>query len=207
MDTEPTPTLDGIWRELARRAWQAVFITGLLSLALGIVVLVWPGPSLRVVGVLFGVYLLVSGVFQLVSAFGTHTTTGIRVLAFISGALSILLGLFCFRGTLQSIFLLGLWIGIGWLFHGIAEAMAAASAPDMPGRGWHGFLGVVTAIAGVVLVVAPFESITVLTVVVGCWLIAVGIVEMITAFRIRGEAHRVSAEWSAQGAGSRVSGS
>ncbi|WP_436775306.1 HdeD family acid-resistance protein [Yinghuangia sp. YIM S09857] len=204
MDIEPTPTLDGIWRELARTAWQAVFVTGLLSLALGIIVLVWPGPSLRVVGVLFGLYLLISGVFQLVSAFGTHTTTGIRVMAFISGALSILLGLFCFRGTLQSIFLLGLWIGIGWLFRGIAEAMAAASAPDMPGRGWHGFLGAVTAIAGVVLVVSPFESVKVLTVVVGCWLIAVGIVEIVTSFRIRREGHQVAAEWSARGAGARV---
>lgn len=60
------------------------------------------GRLLLAAGVLFGLYLLFSGVLQLVAAFGTHVATSLRVMAFISGALSILLGLFCFRGPMQS---------------------------------------------------------------------------------------------------------
>ncbi|MFI9207892.1 HdeD family acid-resistance protein [Streptomyces sp. NPDC053253] len=173
---------------LAGAAWQALLVAGLASVVLGILVLVWPDASLRVAGVLFGLYLLFSGVMQLVAAFGTHATTALRVMAFISGALSILLGLFCFRGAMQSTLLLALWIGIGWLFRGITQTVAAASDSAMPARGWQIFLGVVSAIAGVVLIVSPLESAAVLTVLVGIWLLVVGVVEAATAFMIRSRA-------------------
>ncbi|MFG2500827.1 HdeD family acid-resistance protein [Streptomyces sp. NPDC048441] len=176
---------------LAKSAWQVVLLAGTASLVLGVLVLVWPGASLWAAGVLFGLYLLVSGIFQLVAAFGTHVAAAMRVMAFISGALSVLLGLFCFRGAMQSILLLALWIGIGWLFRGITQTVAAASDPGMPARGWQACLGVISALAGIVLIVSPFESVAVLTLVGGCWLLAVGVVEIITAFQVRARARRI----------------
>ncbi|OSZ61904.1 hypothetical protein OQI_02640 [Streptomyces pharetrae CZA14] len=190
----PEPPFEGPLHALSRAAWQLVLLTGAASLALGVLILVWPGASLRAAGILFGLYLLVSGVLQLVSAFGTHKTTALRVMGFLSGTLSILLGLFCFRGPLQSILLLALWIGIGWLFRGITQTLAAASDPGVPARGWQTLLGVVTFLAGVVLIVSPFESVAVLTVAGGCWLIAVGVVEILTAVRIRARARQVPHE-------------
>lgn len=187
----PEPPLEGPLHLLARTAWQAVLLTGIASLILGVLVLLWPGPSLLAAGVLFGVYLLVSGVFQLASAFGTHKAAAMRVLAFISGAVSILLGLFCFRGRLESILLLALWIGIGWLIRGVTQTMAAAHDPAVPARGWQVFLGIVTFVAGIVLIVSPLSSIAVLTLVAGWWLVVVGIVEIATAVRIRGAAQHI----------------
>ncbi|MFJ9816095.1 HdeD family acid-resistance protein [Streptomyces sp. NPDC101151] len=188
---EPEPPFEGPLHALSRAAWQVVLVTGIASLVLGVLVLVWPGASLLAAGVLFGLYLLISGVFQLISAFGTHKTTSLRVLAFISGAVSILLGLFCFRGPMQSTLLLALWIGIGWVIRGITQTLAAASDSRMPARGWQIFLGVVTFIAGIVLIDSPFESVAVLTLVGGWWLVVVGVVEIVTAFRIRGRARQV----------------
>ncbi|MEU6909653.1 DUF308 domain-containing protein [Streptomyces coeruleorubidus] len=183
---DPEPAFTGPLHQLSHAAWQAVLVTGVASLVLGLLVLVWPGASLFAAGVLFGLYLLVSGILQLASAFGTHRTTALRVLAFISGTLSILLGLFCFRRPMQSILLLALWIGIGWLFRGITQTLAAAHDPAMPARGWQVFLGTLTVVAGIVLIDAPFESVAVLTLVGGCWLLAVGAAEIATALRIRG---------------------
>jgi uncharacterized membrane protein HdeD (DUF308 family) len=188
---EPEPPFEGPLHTLSRAAWQVVLLTGVASFVLGILVLVWPGASLLVAGVLFGIYLVVSGIFQLSAAFGTHRATSLRVLAFISGALSILLGLFCFRGPTQSILLLALWIGIGWLFRGITQTLAAASDGGMPARGWQIFLGIVTFLGGIVLIVLPFGSIAVLTVVAGAWLVAVGIVEIITSIGIHSHAAQV----------------
>ncbi|MFF4270681.1 HdeD family acid-resistance protein [Streptomyces sp. NPDC001536] len=188
---EPEPPFEGPVHALSRAAWQVVLVTGVASLILGILVLVWPGASIFAAGVLFGIYLLISGIFQLAAAFGTHRTTSLRVLAFISGALSILLGLFCFRGPMQSILLLALWIGIGWLIRGITQTLAAASDKSMPARGWQIFLGVVTFVAGVVLIDSPFESVAVLTLVGGWWLVVVGVVEIVTAIRMRGRAQQV----------------
>ncbi|NEW37386.1 HdeD family acid-resistance protein [Nocardia cyriacigeorgica] len=178
----------GTVQALARAAWQSILVTGLLSVILGILILVWPGKTLLVAGIIFGIYLVVSGLLQLLAAFAAPASTGMRVLYFITGVLSIVIGVFCFRDELTSILLLGLWIGIGWLFRGIAVAMAALSEPDLPGRGWQGFFGVITAIAGVVLIVWPVESITTLAVVAGIWLIVLGIIEMVTAFGVRKDA-------------------
>jgi uncharacterized membrane protein HdeD (DUF308 family) len=195
MDPSSEPLLQdplpGPLQQLARSAWQIVLVLGVLTLALGVFVLVWPHATLTVVGVLFGIYLLIAGVFQLVAAFGTHLSTALRVMAFISGTLSILLGLFCFRGKLESILLLALWIGIGWLFRGITHTMAAVSDPSMPARGWQIFAGIVTAIGGVVVLIAPFASIAVLTVFAGIWLLVLGVVEIVTGLQVRSRAKSI----------------
>jgi len=190
----PEPPLEGPLHALSKAAWQVVLITGVASLILGVLVLAWPDATLLAVGILFGLYLLFSGVFQLVAAFGTHQTTSLRVLAFISGSLSILLGLFCLRGPMRSILLLALWIGIGWLIRGITQTLAAAHDKEMPARGWQIFLGILTFVAGIVLIDSPFESVAVLTLVGGIWLVAVGVVEILTALRIRARARQVPRE-------------
>jgi uncharacterized membrane protein HdeD (DUF308 family) len=60
-DDSTTELLDS----LANMGWQTLLTMGLASIALGVVALSWPGETLCVVGVLFGVYLLVIGVFRL----------------------------------------------------------------------------------------------------------------------------------------------
>jgi uncharacterized membrane protein HdeD (DUF308 family) len=185
------PGLPGPLQQLARNAWQAVLLIGVAAVLLGIMALVWPHATLAVIGALFGIYLLVSGIMQLVAAFGTHLDASLRVLAFISGAISILLGLFCFRGAFESILLLAVWIGIAWLFRGIAQIAAASSDPAMPARGWQLFAGVVGVLAGVVVLASPFSSIHILTVFAGIWLLITGVVEIATGLRIRSHAQQL----------------
>lgn len=177
---------------LARYAWQAVLATGVVALVLGVLVLMWPGETVLVAGILFGLYLVVGGILQVTAAFGTHGTTSLRVLAFISGALSILLGLLCFRSAFESILLLALWIGIGWLFRGIIQIVSAVSDANLPARGWQGFFGAISMLAGIALIDSPLSSIGLLTVLGGAWLIALGVVEIITAFRVRAHAKRIA---------------
>ena len=190
-DSDPIPGLPGPLQRLARNAWQAVLVIGVAAVLLGLIALSWPDATLFAIGALFGIYLLVSGILQLVAAFGTHTETSLRVLAFISGALSILLGLFCLRGALESLLLLAVWIGIAWLFRGIAQTAAAASDPAMPARGWQLFSGVLGILAGVVVISSPVGSIWVLTLFGGIWLLVTGVAEIATAFRIREHAGRI----------------
>lgn len=185
------PGLPGPLQQLARGAWQAVLLIGISAVLLGVMALCWPHATLVVLGILFGLYLLISGIMQLVAAFGTHTDTSLRVLAFISGALSILLGLFCFRGALESILLLAIWIGIAWLFRGVSLLAAAASDPAMPARGWQLFAAVVGIVAGIVVLSSPLSSIWVLTLFAGIWLIITGVVEIVSAYRIREHAERL----------------
>nr|BFD81775.1 HdeD family acid-resistance protein [Streptomyces sp. Xyl84] len=195
---EESPLADGM-AALANMGWQILLTMGLATIALGVVALVWPGATLRVVGILFGVYLLATGVFQLAAAFGTHVPRHLRVLHFITGAVSILLGLICFRGTLESVLLLALWIGFSWLLRGTTETAAAASAPAMPGRDWHVAFGIIGALAGVVMIVMPFASIATLTLVVGVMAIILGLTEVVRAIRTRVEIGQLASGTSAPG--------
>jgi uncharacterized membrane protein HdeD (DUF308 family) len=187
----PTSLINEELHRLARYAWQAVLGTGIAAIVLGVLVLIWPGVSVIAAGVLFGLYLVVAGVLQLMAAFGTHATPALRVLAFISGALSILLGLLCFRSAFDSIVLLALWIGVSWLFRGIVQIISSVSDANLPARGWQGFYGVVSVLAGIALIDSPLSSIGLLTLLGGIWLVALGVVEVITSFRVRAHAKRV----------------
>ena len=100
------------------------------------------------------------------------------------------MGFFCFRDKLESILLLALWIGISWLFRGFTLLAAALSFDHLPARGWQVLSGVIIVIGGGVLIISPLDSIAILTLVAGSWLIAIGIVDVISAFLVR---HRLKA--------------
>jgi len=170
----------------AHNGWLFVLGLGIVSVVLGVIVLVWPEQTLRVVGVLFGIYLLVSGVIEIIVAFAPGFRSGWgRFFSAVAGVLSIFLGLISFRGAAEQIFLLALWIGFSWLFTGISRAVSAGSMPYMPYRGWQIFGGILLAIAGVIVILAPFQSISALAVFAGIWLIVLGIWGIIEAFMAR----------------------
>ena len=185
MTTSEKPVFEGPLHQLAHNAWQLLLLIGIVAVALGAIVLAWPGKTLVVAGVLFGIYLVVSGIGYIFAAFGTHAGAAMRVLAFLAGAVSLVLGFFCFRDKLESIMLLALWIGISWLFRGVTLLAAALSFDHLPARGWQVLSGVIIVVGGGVLIVYPFDSIGILTLVVGCWLIAIGIMDVISAFQVR----------------------
>jgi uncharacterized membrane protein HdeD (DUF308 family) len=171
----------------ADRAWQVLLAAGVAAIAVGVLILAWPGATLLVVGVVFGLYLLAVGVLQLAGAFSPRLPGHLRVVQFVGGALFVLLGLICFRRVAESILLLALWIGFGWLLRGILEAGTALSTPGLPARGWQTVLGIITSLAGIVLIVSPFGSIATLTLVAGILLIALGVIETVHGIQLRAD--------------------
>jgi uncharacterized membrane protein HdeD (DUF308 family) len=192
MTISDNTVFEGPLRQIARSAWQLLLLIGVLAVALGVIVLAWPGKTLFVAGVLFGIYLVVSGIGYVFAAFGTHAGAAMRVLTFITGIVSLVLGFFCFRDKFEAVTLLAIWIGVSWLFRGMTLLAAALSLDHMPGRGWQVLSGLIIVIGGAVLIVSPLDSIAVLTLVAGCWLIAIGIVDVITAFQVRSRAKRAT---------------
>jgi uncharacterized membrane protein HdeD (DUF308 family) len=176
-----------------RHLWKSVLALGVLTLIVGAAVLVWPGQSIVAAGILFVVYLLASGVAQVIGAFTVNSPAASRVLLFISGALSIALGVFAFRDYDDgaAVWLLALWIGVGFVFQGVSETALAISFKELPERGWYIFLGVLTVIAGVVMLAWPISSIVVLSIVAGVWLVVIGTTEIVWAVNVRSEAKKV----------------
>ena len=179
--------------DLMHRIWISAILLGLLAAILGVVILVWPGPSIVVAAVVFGVYLVVSGITQVVLAFSLPVSAGSRFLSFISGVASVILGILAFRhfGEGYAVLLLAIWVGVGFIFRGVSVMASAISDKQLPGRGWAIFFGVVSTIAGVVVLAYPFDSIVTLALVVGIWLIVLGVVEVISGFGMRSDVKKV----------------
>ena len=172
---------------VGQRLWKWKLVAGLLTIVLGAIVLAWPGPTILVASTLFGVYLLLSGLAELFMAFTLPRSAATRVLLFVSGALSLVLAIMSFRhfGDAYAVLLLSLWIGIGFIFQGVSGVAAGASESDLPGRGWYIVTGIISVIAGLVVLVWPFDSIAVLTLAAGIWLVIIGITQIIQAFQTR----------------------
>jgi len=167
--------------------WKSALVSGLLSLIVGVLVLAWPGISILAAAIAFGVYLLITGAAQVVFAFSLHVSAGSRILLFISGAASLILAVLAFRhfGQGYAVLLLAIWIGVGFIFRGVATTISAISDPALPGRGWSIFVGVISLLAGIVVLASPFESIVTLAIVVGVWFVVIGVFEIVSSFGIR----------------------
>jgi uncharacterized membrane protein HdeD (DUF308 family) len=136
---------------------------------------------------LFGVYLLVSGIADVFLAVALPRSATTRVMLFISGALSVVLAILSFRhfGDSYAVLLLSLWIGIGFVFQGVSATVVGVSVPELPERGWYIVSGIVSVIGGAVMLVWPFDSIAVLTLAAGIWLVIMGVVEIVYSLVLR----------------------
>jgi uncharacterized membrane protein HdeD (DUF308 family) len=176
------------------RAWWLVLFFGIVSIGLGIAVMVWPNASVAVVAYILAIWLVISGIFTIVRGFAGGISGGMRALLIITGILSLILGLFAFSGHEDSIFraewILAIFIGISFLFQGFAALFAAAESGQ--GRGWNIFGGIVLLIAGIVVLVVPGKSLFALAIVVGVWLLIMGIFAIVSAFSIKSTVNRLA---------------
>ncbi|KLO28007.1 HdeD family acid-resistance protein [Mycobacterium haemophilum] len=171
--------------------WKSTLVSGLASLVVGVLVLIWPGISILVVAVAFGAYLIVTGIAQVFFAFSLHVSAGSRILLFVSGAVSLILAVLAFRHIGDAVLLLAIWIGIGFILRGIATTVSAISDPALPGRAWSISIGISSLLGGIVVMGWPFRSILTMVVIVGVWLVVIGVFEAMSSFGIRKASQRL----------------
>jgi uncharacterized membrane protein HdeD (DUF308 family) len=172
------------------RHWGWVLAYGLITVLAGIVVLAWPGETLLVIAVLFGVQLIVSGIYRFVGALAIDDVTGgTRVLLALLGVLSVIVGLWAVRHVLLTLLALVVFLGIYWVINGAIEIFTALSHTGLPERGWTAFMGVLSVIAGLIVLAYPGQSLVSLAVILGIWLLIFGAMETVMAFRIRSVGH------------------
>jgi uncharacterized membrane protein HdeD (DUF308 family) len=173
--------------KLLPHKWRVLLGSGLLAIILGVLMLVWPGKTVLVATVLFGLSLLVFGGAQLFIAMAAELSGGGRALLFISGAVSVILSVLTFRyfGQPFAILLFAIYIGISFIIRGIATTVAAISGTETSGRGWDIFFGIVSVLAGIIMLLLPLTSIVTLAVVTGASLVVLGVFEVVSAFNAR----------------------
>ena len=168
---------------LIAQSWQATVIIGVVTLILGLIVTFHPSGSLNVVAVLLGILAIVSGIFHLARIFGRGEEH--RVWSGIVGLVFIVVGVVLIRHLHLTLALVGLYVGLVWIVQGMVALVAGFAGGSREGRGWWIFFGAISVIAGIVVVSAPVDSVTVLAVLLGIWFIVMGIIEIIGGLMIR----------------------
>jgi uncharacterized membrane protein HdeD (DUF308 family) len=116
---------------VASGGWRVFsIILGVLAVGAGIAALVWPHPTLLVLGVLVAWYLLIRGIFDVViSLMNTH----IRGwwLELIAGIIAIGLGAWAIGNPDRSVLLIVTIIGVWTIFKGVFDLMSAFHYRDL----------------------------------------------------------------------------
>ena len=165
-------------------SWGWVLAFSILTLILGVMVMAWPHATVKLVAFLFGLQLLIGGIFALVRAF-TNSGEGSRVLLAVLGVLGILVGIFVLRHLFQTVVILVVLLGVYWVIHGIIEFFVAVDHKGAPGRGVSIVMGILSFVAGVVVLSWPAPTLLVLVWVLGIWLVAYGLIGIFGAFMVR----------------------
>lgn len=165
---------------LAHQHWLRL-LAGVLAIGAGVLALLWPSATLQVIGVLFGLNLLVTGLVRAgLLLFLPDYPMLYRLLGIIFGVLTALVGILCLRNVAGSVALLLLVIAIGWLLDGLMEIFLAAGRAEA-GTGWHFAAGLVLVLGAVAVLVWPRLGLAAFVGLGGTVLILVGIGQVITA--------------------------
>jgi uncharacterized membrane protein HdeD (DUF308 family) len=162
-------------------SWVWWLVSGLLTVIAGIILLSWPHATVRVVAVVIGLQLLLSGVVRLVRAFGRQdpgdTSRPLQVLV---ALLAVLAGVLVLRHQLETVGVITILVGLYWLVGGIVTIYLAVDRP-IRHRGWIFGLGALGVAAGVVLLSSPVVSALTLTRLLGVWLILLGLLDVVVS--------------------------
>jgi uncharacterized membrane protein HdeD (DUF308 family) len=172
-------------------SWWVLAVVGVISIAIGIAAMVWPKPTVAIIGVLFGAYLAFWGAVGLLNAITApdDTSTGLRIVVLLIGLLALLVGLLLIVHPGHSVQVLVWILGFWLVMLGALEIIRAIVVPQ--GRVWHAIWGVVVLVAGIVLLSDSTIGITTLVVIVGISLILQGLMEIALGLAVR-KAHEAT---------------
>lgn len=152
-------------------AWWLLVLTGVLSVAAGIIILVQPGGSLAALAVIAGIYLLLDGIFELVSAFFRGTRN--RGLVALLGVITAIVGVLLIRHPVAGVTFVAILIGLWLITVGVIRIVT--SFEELEHRVWHAIAGILEIIAGIVIVAVPGIGYVTLAILVGIGFILNGV--------------------------------
>lgn len=171
-------------KELGKSAINAIRVTlgviGVVALVFGSLLLFWPEKSAVVAAVIFGIYFLIVGIVRLGSGiFTSRVGGGYRLLNILLGLLVTVAAIFILREPSLGVAILGLLVGLAWIIDGVAALVTVSQ----DGSKWFGILfGVLSIVAGVIVLFVPESAIAVLIAIGGIFLLIGGVVALVQAF-------------------------
>ena len=158
---------------------------GGIALVLGLVFLIWPGVTIGTALALFAIFCFVDAAFALTRLFSSGRPAGDRVLQVLRTILDVAAAVVVIAWPGPSAEVLTVVIGFYVVVVGVLE-LYSTSTPAVKAAGNTGWLvatGVLSIIAGILLIVWPDIGAVTLAVVFGAYLTAYGLIMLVSAAR------------------------
>jgi uncharacterized membrane protein HdeD (DUF308 family) len=174
-------------RSAYRRTWWALFLRGLLAIAIGVFILWRPLESIASFALVIALWALFSGITQIVHAFDLRAVYSRWGLLLVSGLISVGFGIaaiYYYPGlslTFAVVFVA--W----WLFITGAVSIYVGFMERRLGTGWGWAVafGVLSILVGVFAVLAPPVTLAALMGLIAGFAIVSGVLLLIGSFRLR----------------------
>src|SRR3989442_7397860 len=167
-------------------AWGWIVAYGVASLLAGVIAVAWPSSTLVVIAIIFAAQLLVGAVYQYVFAFAIPNENGwLRALIALLSVFSFVVAIYLLGHVGLTLLVLATLVGIYWIALGVIELFLAIEHSEVPWRPWIAITGILTIVAGGVVVIFPVSSLFILTIFLGFWLVIFGVALIIRGFGLR----------------------
>jgi uncharacterized membrane protein HdeD (DUF308 family) len=166
------------------QGWWAVGLRGLFGIAFGLICLALPGVAILSLVLLFAAYMLVDGVFAIVSAVQRWQHGDQWGLLILEGVVDIAAGVIAFLWpgltALVFVYIVAFWA----MLSGFLMLAAAFSLKMDHGRWWLALGGIASVIFGIVLLIVPLVGALVLTFWLGAYAVVFGVLLLILSFKL-----------------------
>jgi uncharacterized membrane protein HdeD (DUF308 family) len=160
----------------------ALIVSGVLSLVIGLLILIWPGRTAQVAVGIIAVYAIIAGVvYAGMGVFSRAQGVWSRIGHVVLGVLFVVAGIVALANlaaaTVSFAVFLGVFIGIIWIVEGV---VALTTLGGSRGRGWTVFFAIVSILAGAVLLFSPLY-VALIWLFIGISLIVTGVFQLARA--------------------------
>ncbi|MBR2162431.1 MAG: DUF308 domain-containing protein [Bacteroidales bacterium] len=168
--------------------WWLMMLAGIVCVAMGIAVFVFPLQSYVVLSILTGVMMLVVGAAQLVVASTSGNYLAMRGYMIVGGVIDVLLGIFLCVYPGVTLALLPILLGIWLMYHSF---MLISFGGDLEtfrvkGSGWTVFGGVILLLLSITVLLNPFSAgIATVILVAGVGLLVMGVLICMVSMILR----------------------
>ncbi|MCG2802067.1 MAG: DUF308 domain-containing protein [Cellulomonas sp.] len=185
------PLEDGL-KQIASKVWYWPVVRGALTLAFGLLTLLWPVSAGLAIILVIGIYALVEGVVELVEAIRYRAAGGFAVrlvLALLSLAFGLVLVLAPVRSAVALVWVIGLWAVVA----GLVNTVVALAARQVPGSGWGWMAAsaLLTLLFGVLVLVNVAAGVLAILWLIGAYALVLGILLIALGLQIRAVGKRL----------------
>lgn len=168
------------------RYWWVFVLRGLFAIIFGVLALIWPGPALLTLVLLFGAYALVDGIFAVIAGIKSYGENKRWWVVLLGGVVGILVGILTFFWPGTTAFVLLYFIAAWAIITGVLDIVAAIELRKVITNEWAwGLGGLASAIFGVLLILFPGAGALSVVWLIGIYAIIAGIFFIALGFRLR----------------------